>query len=179
MKKMILALAAMVLTTTMSAQNEETGKQERKPMDRTEMAKHRTDETVKRLGLNDEQAAQLLELNLKYADKMGRPNMRGPRGGQGRHPQMAGRRGLELSDSAMQKAERTMDKGLKVKPRGNRGQGQVDMRAGMEAYDEELKSILTEEQYNTYKTSMARRMGDGMRRHRGEARPDKKSEQTE
>ena len=69
MKKMIMALvAAMMMSANAMAQdNDQQVRRGRKPMDQKEMIQRRTDETVKAYGLNDEQAAKLLDLNTRYA----------------------------------------------------------------------------------------------------------------
>ena len=79
MKKMMFALAtACLLSTAAIAQdNKGKGKHHEGKFDKTEMVKHSTDRTVKELGLNDEQAKQLLDLNTKFVDQMAprRPEM--------------------------------------------------------------------------------------------------------
>ena len=86
---MITMMAALLISTSAVAQEESKAQRPEKKFDKTEMVKHRTDETVKRYSLNDKQAKQLLELNNKYADKMGprggRPH-HGPEGKPGRPP---------------------------------------------------------------------------------------------
>ena len=64
-------MAAALVNTTAVAQDEKNQSRPEPKFDKAEMVKHRTDETVKRYNLNDKQAKQLLELNNKYADKMG------------------------------------------------------------------------------------------------------------
>ena len=74
MKQMIIAIAvAVIFSSAAMAQNQEKG------IKKEEMVKHRTEKMVKDYDLNDKQAAKLLELNTKYADKM-RPHHghRGP-----------------------------------------------------------------------------------------------------
>ena len=81
MKKLILAFVAVMTMTAAQAQGDNNqGNGERPRVDRTEMLKRRTDDAVKKYGLNEEQAAKLLQLNTKYADTMGR-RMGGQRGG--------------------------------------------------------------------------------------------------
>jgi hypothetical protein len=51
-----------------------------------------------------------------------------------------------------------------LRPQGQRPQRQGDfeeMRKQMEAYDAELKSIMTEEQYQAYKAEQEKRMRQG------------------
>ena len=163
MKKMILAFAAMMLTATVSAQEKEMVNPEQKQLDKIEMAKRRTDETVKKLGLNDEQAAQLLELNTKYAEKMG-PGMRGKRfGRQGERRQLDGQAPMKHRPDSLAKKGDRPERPMMKNPE--------EMHATREAYDAELKTILTEEQYNAYKADMQKRMGHGPR---GGLRPNEK-----
>ena len=75
MKKMMMTMIAAVLMSSAAFAQEEKKcecKNCKKP-DKTEMVKHRTDKFAKKYGLNDQQAASLLELNTKYADKFGGP----------------------------------------------------------------------------------------------------------
>ena len=152
MKKIILTMMAAMLVST-SALAQEESKQEQRPerkFDKTEMIKHRTDETVSRYKLNDKQAKQLLELNTKYADKM---TPRGPRGhhpghhGEGRPPMppkdMKGKRPEPPKDDAkMQEHRKEMDKHHK------------EMEATRKAYDAELQKIMTADQFKSYQEDM-------------------------
>ena len=76
MKQLLMTIvAAVMFSSAAMAQDQEKGKK------KEEMAKHRTEKMVKDYDLNESQAAKLLELNTKYADKM-RPH-RGPHGPHG------------------------------------------------------------------------------------------------
>ena len=82
MRKVILAIVAVMTMTAAQAQDGNRQRGERRQFDRTEMVKQRTDNVAKKYGLTQEQTDKLLELNTKYADKMG-----GRMGGQrGRRP---------------------------------------------------------------------------------------------
>ena len=62
MKKLILAFVAVMTMTAAQAQGDNNqGNGERPRVDRTEMLKRRTDDAVKKYGLNEEQAAKLEE----------------------------------------------------------------------------------------------------------------------
>ena len=138
MKKIIVTMMVALLVGT-SAMAQESQNERRHPgkFDKTEMIKHRTDETVSRYKLNDKQAKQLLELNTKYADKMG---PRGPHHhghpGAGRPPmppkEMKGKRPEPPKDDSKMQEHRK------------------EMEANMKAYDSELKKILTDDQYKSY-----------------------------
>lgn len=144
MKKLIVAIVALTMSVTVMAQDARQRRgQEGRQFDRTEMLKQRTNETVEQLGLNEEQAAKLLELNTKFADKL-RPQMGGPRPGQpGRRPEANGNR--QRPDSA--RAERPDFEKMRA-----------EMRANQEAYEAELKTILTEDQFKQYKKEEQKRM---------------------
>lgn len=142
MKKMVFAIMAAMLVSTSAFAQEESKKDERPEhkFNKTEMIKHRTDETVSRYKLTDKQAKQLLELNTKYADKM---QPRGPRGhhhpghrGEGRPPMppkdMKGKRPEPPKDDAKMQEHRK------------------EMEATMKAYDAELQKIMTADQFKSY-----------------------------
>ena len=117
MKNMMIALVAMAMCGQMMAQETKQNGIQKKKIDRTEMLKQRTDETAKKLGLNEEQTAKLLELNTQYADKL-RPQMRGMR------PQ--GRR-LDGARDSM----------ARVRPE----KGQQPTREGMEKMREQMEAM--------------------------------------
>lgn len=133
MKRMVYVAAIMLLMSSAIMAQEETKQDQRPKFDRMELIQKRTDDVVKRYGLNEEQAQQLLSLNTKYAE-----NMRGPRG---QRPQ--GRRG-----------EQDENGNRSMRPRQGRPQGGDNMKA----YDEELQKILTPDQYKAYSEDRANRM---------------------
>ncbi len=137
MKKMILALvAAFAMTSTVFAQNDN-GNNFNRPS-KEEMIKARTERTVKRYGLNDEQAKQLLELNTKYADKMRRPF--GPRHG---GPRMGGKNRPQGQPSdTLQRPQRPNKEQMEARMK--------EMKATKEAYEKELQGIMTSEQFTKY-----------------------------
>ena len=60
-------IAAVLMSSVAFAQEEKKCECKNcKQPDKTEMVKHRTDRVVKKYGLNDQQAASLLELNTKW-----------------------------------------------------------------------------------------------------------------
>lgn len=137
MKKMIVTMmAAMLMSTTAMAQETQTEQRQHRKFDKTEMIKHRTDETVSRYKLDDKQAKKLLELNTKYADKIG---PRGPR--HGRHG--AGRPSMPPKEMKGERPEPPKDNSKMQERR-------KEMEANMKAYDAELKKIMTEDQYKSY-----------------------------
>jgi hypothetical protein len=150
-----------MMSVTMTAQeNASENKPEMKRPDMTEMAKQRTDETVKKYGLNEEQAAKLLELNTKYADRMG------PRRGGRPDGMRRGERGMR-PDSMRQHRQRP-EAEMKEAPAERNGRpemrrGREDFRKQMEEYDAEIQKIMTEEQYKAYKADREKRMQEGPR----------------
>ena len=142
MKKLVLTMVAMLtMALSVAAQDSLQTRRDRKLMNPTEMAKHRTERMVKTYGLNEEQSSRLKALNMKYAETM-RPE-RGNHGGRpGFRPDMKGKRPQQMmNDSA-----------------------RVAMRKNLEAYDAELKTILTEDQYKAYNADRAKMMNRGPRR---------------
>lgn len=164
MKKIVLAIvAAITLSATAMAQNENNQRRERRQQpNRTEMLKQRTDEMVKTYGLNEEQAQQLLELNTKYADKMGAMGGFQRGGNDGRRPQMDRRqqRGTQGGDTVQAQPQRPT--------RENMEERRKEMEQNREAYAAELQKIMTEEQYKTYQADMQKRMQNGPQGRRGQ-----------
>lgn len=132
----VTMMAAMLMSTTAMAQETQTEQRQHRKFDKTEMIKHRTDETVSRYKLDDKQAKKLLELNTKYADKIG---PRGPR--HGRHG--AGRPSMPPKEMKGERPEPPKDNSKMQERR-------KEMEANMKAYDAELKKIMTEDQYKSY-----------------------------
>lgn len=162
MKQMVMSIAALLLLSTAVKAQENGGQRPERPrMDRTEMIQRRTDGVVKKYGLNEEQAKQLLSLNTKFADQMG---PRGPRpDGQGMRRGNRGQRPQGGDSIRQQRPQR---------PQGEANQQRPQMDDRMKAYDEELQKIMTPEQYKAYKADQEERMkqfgqrGQGQRRQR-------------
>ena len=153
MKKLVLTMIAMV-TMSLSAMAQDTA-QVRRQFNPEQMAKMRTDAVVKKYGLNDDQAKKLLDLNTRFADKI-RPM--GPMGGQRRGGQrMQGDRPQRMNPDSL-------------RAQGQRGGGfnREEMQKNMEDYNNELKAILTPEQYEAYQKDeqQNRRQFNGPRRER-------------
>lgn len=149
MKKFIVAMTVALLTTAGAiAQDEKSS--ERKQPTKSEMIQHHTERMAQRYSLTDEQKAKLTELNTKYADLMARP-----RGGEhGRHPQgmKPGKRERIEKDSVLNK-----DKQKNFHREFRKGDFEK-MRAKMDAYNSELKGILTEEQFSAYENDRKKMM---------------------
>ena len=149
MKRMTLTLmAALLIATSAMAQEEKNEARQPRKFDKTEMVKHRTNETVSRYKLSDKQAKQLLELNTKYADKMG---PRGPHHpGHPGHPG-AGRPPMPPKDAKANRPPMPPKDDSKMK------EHRKEMEKNMKAYDAELKKIMTAEQYKSYQDDMKNR----------------------
>ena len=169
MKKTMMAIAAaMMMSASMMAQNEQPQAQQAPQMDRAEMLKARTEQMVKDYGLNEEQAKKLEALNTEYAEKIPMmPMMRGQQGQRGQRPQGQmgqGQRPQRQPGDSTRRGQRPQ-----MGQMGQMGQGQrpqmnfEEMRKNMEAYNAELEKIMTQEQYAKYRESMGRRMGGGQR----------------
>ena len=163
MKTTMMALvAALMMSATVMAQNEQPQGQGPRQMDRAEMIKARTEQVVKEYGLNEEQAKQLEALNTEYYEKM--PMMRFPRqqgqAGQGQRPQR------QMGQGQGQRPQRQPGDSLRrgQRPQGDRPQMNFEeMRKNMEEYNAALEKIMTQEQYAKYRENMGRRMGGGQR----------------
>lgn len=159
MKKLVLTMIAMV-TMSLGAMAQDTA-QVRRQFNPEQMAKMRTDAVVKKYGLNDDQAKKLLDLNTRFAGKI-RPM--GQMGGQRRGGQrMQGDRPQRMNpDSLRAQGQR--------RGQGQRGGGfnREEMQKNMEDYNNELKAILTPEQYEAYQKDeqQNRRQFNGPRRER-------------
>ena len=149
-----------MVTMSLSAMAQDTA-QVRRQFNPEQMAKMRTDAVVKKYGLNEEQAKKLLDLNTRFAGKI-RPM--GPMGGQRRGGQrMQGDRPQRMTpDSLRAQGQR--------RGQGQRGGGfnREEMQKNMEDYNNELKAILTPEQYEAYQKDeqQNRRQFNGPRRER-------------
>lgn len=149
MKRTILAVAALLMMATAAMAQEQNNSSADRVQKRTELV-------AKKYGLDETQTKKLLELNTKYADAFGRAGApRGGRGGRGpqmRRPQGNGMGLPAAADSTARQGRRDF---------GGRGSAFAErrrqMRERMEAYDKELQTIMTEEQYKSYKADMAKR----------------------
>jgi len=141
MKQMILALVAMFTWSAAAmAQDDNSGMERRRPT-QEQMMQRQTDRTAQRYGLTDEQKGKLLELNKKYAGKMrpfGMGRRGGFRGGQGN--------GQQGGDSSVQQRQRPSREQMEAIRK--------QMTEAREAYNKELKGILTDEQFQKYNDDM-------------------------
>ena len=167
MKKVILTLVALLSMTAMQAQNNDNNERKapKKPT-----PEEMTDRMAKMLKLDDGQKAKVLELNKKFEGTLNGPGMRGPRP----------HKGEDMGEGAKPDAQTGA-----TQQRPERPQLTDEQRAEMEkfrtqreAYNTQLKTILTEEQFNKYQEMqrMGRRHhfghGRGPGHHQG-PRPEK------
>ena len=158
MKQLLMTIvAAVMFSSAAMAQDQEKGKK------KEEMAKHRTEKMVKDYDLNESQAAKLLELNTKYADKM-RPH-HGPRGPHGPHGMKGQRPEPPKGDMKGERPE-PPTKEMKAEMEKKR----AEMEKEQKAYDAELQKILTPDQYKLYQHDM-------QKHRKGGPRPGAKPEQ--
>jgi len=164
MNKITLAIIAMMTmgSATICAQDEnpEQRPQQRRQMDRTEMLKNRTERVAKEYGLDEEQTAKLLDLNTRYADKLWQGRRGGPQmrdGRQRRGPRPDTWQQAQKLDTLQQAPRRdeAPQRGMMPNPE--------EMKKNMEAYEAELKEIMTEEQFAKWKADEEKRMQQGPR----------------
>lgn len=150
MKKIVLAMIATLSmsATTMAQDADQQRRPQQRRMDPVEMAKQRTQRTVEHYGLDSAQAVLLLDLNTRYAGKMGPGFRTGRRGGPGQRPMRGNPRAQQRPDT------------LQAAPQDEQP---VDPRQVMEAYEAELQQIMTPEQFERYKADMQQRMQQGRR----------------
>lgn len=166
MKKVVLTMfAAVMISASVSAQgNEAAGNRPR--FDRAEMVKHQTERMVKEYGLNEAQGEKLLVLNEKYAGKLrmgGFGGPRGPRGGQGgARPErkVDGQTGASAQQGGAQTEKRERPTREQMEARLKEEQ------ATREAYNAELREILSEEQYSRFEADQKKRIERGPRNGR-------------
>ena len=165
MKRILLfTVAALMITTSLAAQENGDGRrQHRERPDEATMIKMRTERMAQQLGLDETQTAKLLELNQKYPNAMmGGPG--GPGGPGMRRPAREPRNDQNVTD------DNTGGKKAKKAKKAKRAEGDDngnvknaredsmnEMKATMEAYENELKGILTEEQFKTWQENRNRR----------------------
>ena len=154
--KKVLMIALMAASVSLSAMAQEQGQRN---FDPTEMAQRRTDMMAERYGLDDSQKGKLLELNKKYPGMMMMgPRMGGPRPSGGGDGQMR-RQGPPQGNGDNKQAEQMQGQRPSFGPGQGpgRGPGRFDPEQ-MKEYEEALKGILTDEQYQKYEADKKERM---------------------
>lgn len=135
MKRLFTAMTLMLtLCGTVMAQNEQ--RENRRQFSPEDMIKHQTERMAEQLSLTEEQKTAVFDLNTKYSGKLN-----------GMHP---GRPQGDRKEQA-RPSEEDMKK------------MRAEREASMKAYNEELKNILTKEQFEKYEASMKQMRQHGMR----------------
>ncbi len=124
MKNLILAILSVFIITSCNGSSSQNNQGHRPPnMDPEKMSEMQTAQMVKELGLNDEQAAKVGEINLKFAKEM---------------KEMMGEPGSQQERPSREK-----------------------MQEVMKQRNDELKSILSDEQFETMLKNSKERMHHG------------------
>ncbi len=124
MKNLILAIFSVFIITSCNESSSQKNQGHRPPeMNPEKMSEMQTSQMVKELGLNDEQAAKVGEINLKFAKQM---------------QEMMGTPGSQQQPPSREKMEEVMKQ-----------------------RNDELKSILSDEQFETMLQSAKERMQHG------------------
>lgn len=157
MKKIIMTLVALATMTLATAQNN--NQQRRAPREIT--PEQMTERMTEQLGLSDDQKAKVLALNTKYKDVLRGPGMRRGRP-QGQRPD--GQTGATQQAGSQQGSQVAQNGSRPERPELTEAQ-KKEMEQQMQKrkeYDEQLKKLLTDEQYKKYQQSQ-RRGGQGQR----------------
>lgn len=136
-KTIIITMAALMLGIVANAQGNRGSWQDRPQRERPDeatMIQERTDRMAEKYGLDEAQKAKLLELNKEYSFRMERPEGR-------------------MQERMRQKPALDEKKKLEFEAR------MKEMQSRREAYEEALKGILTEDQYQAYKKDQEHRKG--------------------
>lgn len=135
-----------LVTTGMALAQQDNNRERGQRPDPAQMAQRMTEQMAQRYGLDDKQQASLLELNKQYAPKM--PMMRGGRPG-GRPGMRGDRPGGMRRDSTMAPRQRPSKEEMEKRFQ--------EMRANREAYNAEVKKIMTTDQYKKFTEDQERR----------------------
>lgn len=165
MKRIFMAAMVMFMMATVAMAQDNNMEQGDKKFDKTEMIQKRTDKMVSQYGLDSIQAKALLALNQEYADKM---PMMGGHHGSGHGPQMRDNGNTNGQQSENAEKQRPSDEQMKSRMQ--------EMKANMDAYNDKLKSIMTDSQYAKYQEDMKQRMQRGPR---GGQRPNDNKDNNE
>jgi hypothetical protein len=151
MKKLFMAIsAALIISSATYAQDENYNNAQHGRFDKKEMVQKRTEHMVKELGLDNNQAKKLFELNSTYADKLSGPNMMRPlgRSGFGSGPQGENDKfDPDSTKARMNRPELTEEQ----KARMNKWREEVE--ANNKSYETALQGILTADQFKAYQNS--------------------------
>lgn len=167
MKRISFLLVALLLMGGMAmAQGSRRGGD--KQVDPKVRAERMTERMAKEYSLNDSQKQQLLEANQAMLAKMGRPDGT-------RHEMRKGKKdkSCQATDSCTCTCKKAGKKDGQRAPKMTKEEREKmhqEMKASREAYDVQLKKILTKEQYDTYTKKQAERqkkMAEGRQQRKG------------
>jgi len=150
MKKIAMTLVALLaMTAAMAQQSDNKQRRQPKKIDPQEM----TNRMATDLKLDDQQKAQLLQLNKEYQDVLSGPG--GPRGGhRGPRPGGKAEKKTDAQTSATEQAPQEQASSGKRPERPQLTEAQKaemkQRKAKREEYNQKLKGILTDEQYKAY-----------------------------
>lgn len=147
-KTIIITMAALMLGIVANAQGNRGSWQDRPQRERPDeatMIQERTDRMAEKYGLDEAQKAKLLELNKKYSFRMERPD----------HKRDTTKFGNEDRQHERMRQKPALDEKKKLEFEAR----MKEMQSRREAYEEALKGILTEDQYQAYKKDQEHRKG--------------------
>ena len=144
MKKILLTMIALLSMTAVMAQNND--KKERKaPKEIT--PEQITDRMAKDLELTDDQKAKVLALNAEYKDVLRGPGMRGGHRGPGMRGGHRGPRPDGQTGATQQNQQQRPERPQLTDEQKAQMKQQMEKR---KEYDQKLKSILTDKQYEKF-----------------------------
>lgn len=167
-KALILSMMAVVALSATAALGQG---QDQRQRPAAPSAEGITARMTEQLSLTADQQAQVKALNEKYADLWKRPPRRPGRGQQG-GPQRSGccgQQNFQGADSTACLPPPSKAPKAKQAPKGDRGKQFAEQR---QAYDKELKQILTDDQYKTWQQSRPQRRGPRGPRPQQQAKQD-------
>lgn len=144
MKRVLATLVMAVVMFSVAFAQDDNQRQGNRP-DPAQMVQQMTERMASRYSLNDNQKAALLKVNTEYASKF--PRMGRPHGG--RPGMRGGRQGFNGGRPGGQRPDSTQAQ----RPRPSREEMEQrfkEMRATQEAYNAEVKKIMTDEQYQKF-----------------------------
>lgn len=158
-KYMFTMIAALLMSSAAFAQNDKKECKCGDQKDKKEMVQHRTDKMVKKYALDEKQAAQLLELNTKYAGKMEPRGHRPHPGGKG-GKKVEKKTDAETGATAQQPQERKRPE-ITEEQKAKFEAMRKEAEATRKAYDAELEKILTADQFQQYQADQKKHEGHG------------------
>lgn len=152
MKKVLMVLVVALLTGSMAmAQNSSRSDRSTDPKERAERM---TERMTKEYSLNDTQKKQVHEANLALMEKMGDMPMN-------RRPDM---RGAQKDNKVKKGEKKQMTDTERQEKKAEMGKKMEELKVARDAYDAQLKKIMTTEQYDAYSKKQAERRTHAQRK---------------